>query len=633
MLASGFPGGAALVLLCLAVYLPGLASMPPVDRDESRFAQASRQMFESVALPKVERHPGWHDGGLVVPMIQDRPRLNKPPLIYWLQAASAAAVTGGDPERDAIWMYRVPSLAGAVAAVLLTWRLGVGLFGGVAAGGRAAWLGAALLAVSPIVAWEAHQGRADMLLLACTCGAMWGFWSVGAENAARLGPRPGAPRAESSRRPPRTHWRWVVLLWVCVGLGVLTKGPIVLLVVGLAGVAIAAATRSWAWARASRPIIGAAIVAAMVLPWVIAVAGRIGWGSYCDLIWRETVGRSTEPREGHWGPPGYHLVLLVVLFWPGVMMAGMAIERGLRAGIRRSPPKGKEPRSDLGWFGRAVVWVLMLRAGRFAELFLVAWLVPSWLVFEFVSTKLPHYTMPLYPAIALLTGRAVFAAAAGELPNARGLGARAGYVVWGLVGVVLALLPVGLWLAPLTSPRLPGSTAALVVAIGAAVIAVSLIVLGVRDAFRANFPRAHGFGVAAGAIIAAALVGAVIPNKAELWTSARLASAVRAITPQGGTGRSPPIAAVRYHEDSLLFLFRGNLERVRPGDLPAWITANPDGIVVAPPAALASALPTDPDALMKRARGGGRVVAGFNYSNGDEVELIVWPLSTQREKP
>ena len=121
------------MLLCLAVYLPGFASIPPVDRDESRFAQASRQMFESVALPEGALRSGWHDGGLIVPMIQDRPRLNKPPLIYWLQAASAAAFTGGDPERDAIWMYRGPRLLGAVAAVLLTWRLGLGLFGEVVA--------------------------------------------------------------------------------------------------------------------------------------------------------------------------------------------------------------------------------------------------------------------------------------------------------------------------------------------------------------------------------------------------------------------------------------------------------------------------------------------------------------------
>ncbi|MFO0492909.1 MAG: ArnT family glycosyltransferase, partial [bacterium] len=84
-------GGLALVLLCLIVYLPGLTSIPPVDRDECRFAQASRQMFESATLPaerqdvRTDAHArplGQHAGGWVVPMVQDRPRLNKPPLVY-----------------------------------------------------------------------------------------------------------------------------------------------------------------------------------------------------------------------------------------------------------------------------------------------------------------------------------------------------------------------------------------------------------------------------------------------------------------------------------------------------------------------------------------------------------------------
>src|SRR5688572_18053847 len=74
--ASWGRGGVALLLLCLVVYVPGQAGLPPIDRDESRFAQASRQMAASGTVE------GW-----VVPRIQDRPRLNKPPLIYWLQAA------------------------------------------------------------------------------------------------------------------------------------------------------------------------------------------------------------------------------------------------------------------------------------------------------------------------------------------------------------------------------------------------------------------------------------------------------------------------------------------------------------------------------------------------------------------
>src|SRR3954469_22250603 len=98
-------GGGLLVILCFAVYLPGLSAWPCVDRDEARFAQASRQMMES--------------RDFVVPRVQGRVRLNKPPLIYWLQSAVARVLAGDG--LDAIWMYRVPSLLAAIAAVLATW--------------------------------------------------------------------------------------------------------------------------------------------------------------------------------------------------------------------------------------------------------------------------------------------------------------------------------------------------------------------------------------------------------------------------------------------------------------------------------------------------------------------------------
>src|SRR4051812_21387330 len=78
---NAWAAGVLLVALCLAVYLPGFFAIPVVDRDEARFAQASRQMLES--------------GDYVVPRVQGTPRLNKPPLIYWLQATAARVLTGG----------------------------------------------------------------------------------------------------------------------------------------------------------------------------------------------------------------------------------------------------------------------------------------------------------------------------------------------------------------------------------------------------------------------------------------------------------------------------------------------------------------------------------------------------------
>src|SRR5471030_1044241 len=95
---------ALLALLGLLLWLPGILSLPALDRDESRFAQSSRQMVES--------------GNWVDIRFGHVPRYKKPIGIYWLQSASTALLGGGD--HGHIWTYRIPSLLGAIAATWLT---------------------------------------------------------------------------------------------------------------------------------------------------------------------------------------------------------------------------------------------------------------------------------------------------------------------------------------------------------------------------------------------------------------------------------------------------------------------------------------------------------------------------------
>ena len=99
---------AALVLLSLACFLPGFASLQPMDRDEPRYAQASKQMLESRDFVDIR--------------FQDEARHKKPVGIYWMQSATVAAADAlGIPEaHTTIALYRLPSLVGALATVLLT---------------------------------------------------------------------------------------------------------------------------------------------------------------------------------------------------------------------------------------------------------------------------------------------------------------------------------------------------------------------------------------------------------------------------------------------------------------------------------------------------------------------------------
>ena len=210
------------------VGLPGLGGLPVVDRDEARFAQASRQMLESSNLD------GW-----IVPRVGDRPRLNKPPLIYWLQSGVGWVATGGDPSMDRIWMYRLPSVLAALFAAGLTWWLGRRMFGpgpGILAG--------IMLGTCPLMVFDAHQARADEVLLATTLAAqaaLWWCWST----------------RDRAGGPP---FLATFLLWFCVAMGIMTKGPITPFVTGATAITMAVIDRRWRWLWQLRPWLGLLLI-------------------------------------------------------------------------------------------------------------------------------------------------------------------------------------------------------------------------------------------------------------------------------------------------------------------------------------------------------------------------------------
>ncbi|HVZ94490.1 MAG TPA: glycosyltransferase family 39 protein, partial [Phycisphaerales bacterium] len=553
-------GGIALVVLCCGLYLPGVWSIPPVDRDESRFAQASAQMLASGTVE------GW-----VVPRIQEKPRLNKPPLIYWLQATSAGgfgvekdmhrgdaesaekkreliskATTGGTAGDEAgplptagIWAYRLPSVVCAIVAVLLTWRIGVRMFDP-----RAAWLGAALLGACVMELWDARQARADQLLLATTTAtmlALWNLWdSRNKEN------RGGASRA--------------ALFWLVLALGVMSKGPITPMIAALTAVCLGVTTGEWGWLKRMRPLIGLLIVVAVVGPWVFLVAREVGFSRYFSIVIDETVGRSAVAKEGHWGPPGYHAVMLAVMFWPGSLLAAAAVGRAWKkaraftaeAQRTQRQKSGKEEfnsgRADArGGLGHRLRVALRMNSAR-PETFLLCWIVPSWIVFEIVGTKLPHYTLPLYPAIALLTGRAIFAADAGRLPGARGLGAKLGLGIWLAIGAAIGIVgPLIAWWNDWIEP--PINQQAIVMASMFALLMLVCVsnLLGRRPGGaheRGRFVAAHLSAIGATVVASALAFGSLLPVASPLWITSRLMRDIEHIDPFG----ERPIAAIGYSE-------------------------------------------------------------------------------------
>lgn len=323
--------------------LPGLFSLPPLDRDESRFAQASVQMLES--------------GDWVRIRFQNEARNKKPAGIHWLQAASVSLFSSA-PARE-IWAYRLPSALGAALAAALAYLAGARLFAP-----RPALLGACLLGASVLLSTEGMIAKTDAVLCACGAGAF----------AALAWLRTRAP-AEKGRLS-------AIGFWLAIAFAILIKGPIIPGIAALTLIAIGLWEKKWAWMRPLLAPWGPALALAMIAPWGIAITLATEGRFFSDALGGDLAGKlALKGAESHGAPPGLHMLLAPVLSFPitlGLPFAALLAFQSVRGA------RGDEK----------------LAGARFA----LAWLIPAWIAFEMAPTKLAHYPLPLYPSLALLAG-------------------------------------------------------------------------------------------------------------------------------------------------------------------------------------------------------------------------------------
>lgn len=563
-----------LLVLAFGIYVIGQSALHPVDRDESRFAQASRQMFEAAALPAAQldlrrdeagRPLGLHAGGWAVPMFGETPRLNKPPLIYWLQAASAWVFTGGDPAKDAIWMYRVPSAACAVLSAGMLLFLGRAMFAGFV--GSCAMV---LLAVSPMMIWDGHQARSDQLLTFTTLLMMAALWSIWSK-------RDHAPHLASDLCR-------AALFWLALGLGILSKGPITPMIAILTTLTLAligdGQRTTWRWLIRLHPLLGVIILSLVLAPWLLAIDHTFGLRQYWAIVYDEFFVRGTTgSREGHLAPPGFHLLLAGVLLWPGSLVLIDAIKAAWRGRAREGAATlpAQRPRG----------WRHFLPApGRDAERFLIAWIIPAWIVFELSPAKLPHYVMPLYPAACLLCARLLISRdyAARRREHLGTADPRRPLNFGERLWLVIAMVPA---FACLTGAALAfaGQIPGLSIAEGVSLTAVGLLALCVcipgLTALRNRRVEGTLFtGITAAFFVTAFILTILAPSILPGAQTARLFDPLIKQRPDLFTSAPhTPFASV-YHEDSVVFWSRGTAQRLHTVAIPAWLKANSAGAAI-----------------------------------------------------
>ena len=328
-----------LAIAALIYLLPGTWALPLVDRDEPRFSRATVEMLEN--------------GNYVVPYFNGEYRFDKPPLTYW-------------------WMslhYRVlgiTELGARLHSMLAAWLTSLIIYGlARRMGMERPWavLGGLIWLSSLQVLIHGRIAVADMPLILSTTLAMSGFWNYlfAKDPPARFG---------------RTFWS----VYLGIAIAFLAKGPLALLVPGIAlgltfGIARGRGFERHRWRQLCIELgPGLAITLAIVGAWGIPAIMQTNGAYFNTGIGEHVVERGFKSFNKRLFIPGvYYFVAVLIFFCPWVS----ALWPTVRA-------HWKWRKSDL------------------QGLFLLSWAASSFLIFSFYKTQLPHYILPSYPALALL---------------------------------------------------------------------------------------------------------------------------------------------------------------------------------------------------------------------------------------
>jgi 4-amino-4-deoxy-L-arabinose transferase-like glycosyltransferase len=463
-----------LVLACLLFYIPGLFTIPPLDRDEARYAQATKQMVESRDFVRIS--------------FQNTPRNKKPIGIYWLQAASVA-LSGGAHARK-IWPYRIPSLVGAILAVLLTLAVGRRLFGE-----RTGFLAALLCSGSILLVVEAHIATTDAVLLAAIMASQLALSRVYLREDKNKPPGAGA----------------FLTFWIAQAAGILVKGPVAPMIGVLTIGCLSAVDRDVRWIKGLRPLLGLGLLAILVSPWMIAIGLATKGAFFRQAVMGDFLSKVASGQESHGFPPGFYLLLLPLTLWPASPLAGAAVYRA--------------------WKSRSTA----------AIRFCLAWALPAWAVFELVPTKLPHYVLPLYPPLCLLVAHAIISGEEGNASELDSKLARAGYFSCQLVIVLLGLgcLALPWFLEHRFDP----------LALIPAAAALCGAALSARDFARRRYLRATAVALTATFLVLAPALQWIVPGIDSLWLSRSISEATAELG-----GKNIRLCSAGYYEPSLVFL-------------------------------------------------------------------------------
>jgi 4-amino-4-deoxy-L-arabinose transferase-like glycosyltransferase len=353
-----------LFLLTACTFFLLLGSRSLNEPDEGRYSEIAREMIET--------------GDWLVPHFWYLPHLDKPPLTYWLVAASMKLF--GQNE----WAARLPAAFAGSSGVWAAFLLGCSL-----GGRRVGFWSAVILQSSLLYFVMARMLTTDIFVTQFVAWAVYFLWRSWLGLERRTSPRAETNRQDFQNRhdggfaPPddkgRKFWPWHLAGWAAIALGFLTKGPVALAIpiVALAALVIL----RWRTFPPKKLLFGGLLAGllfffVLAAPWFFAVFRRVP-EAFHYMVFGQAAGHLLGTTiKNRRGGPFYFFGILAIGLWPWTLL--------------------------LGWLWRRAHWRALMGRQKSAWVLLNVWAIFTFALFSLSHAKLPAYILPIFPAVAVL---------------------------------------------------------------------------------------------------------------------------------------------------------------------------------------------------------------------------------------
>ncbi len=377
-----------LIVVGFLLFLPGSGACSLWDVDEAHNAECAREMFDS--------------GNWVVPTFNFALRSDKPALLYWIMMIFYGLIGVSD------FAARLGSTVFGIGTLLVTSELGRRMFDA-----KTGILAGIVLSTSVMFCVSSRAATPDALLIFWVAATMLVFWI--SSSAGGRG--------------------WLIGCGLTMALAVLAKGAVGLLL------PMTILTLFLLWERRlhllwdRRLLWGVVLFCLVALPWYVAVGIETKGAFLRGFFWKHHVERFQQPMEGHAGSVFYHPLVFLVTFSPWSAFLGATVWSSTG---RRMANDCSETSATAG-------------SGASAYRLLWCWIGVWFVFFSLAGTKLPNYTLPAFPAVALLTARFLTRWADGKI-GLPGIWMVLGFVLCSLMG---AAITAGLIVAAGKIPQIP----------------------------------------------------------------------------------------------------------------------------------------------------------------------------------